>query len=109
MMLRAITLAERWDVDESTVYRWCREGVIPCRRLGGVVRIPLAEIERIERGDECQSRIEDTTCGSTPEPGSGKSDGSSLVYGGLSQRARAAASKLRLSSPASVTTLLSRK
>ena len=49
-MLRAATVAERWDVPLSTVYRWCKTGKLSCRRIGGVVRIPLAAVLAIEEG-----------------------------------------------------------
>jgi len=31
----------------STIYRWAREGVIQSVRVGGIVRVPSAELERI--------------------------------------------------------------
>jgi len=39
-------VARRLNVDEKTVQRWARDGVLPAVRLGGTVRFDRAEIEK---------------------------------------------------------------
>jgi excisionase family DNA binding protein len=46
-LLTASEFAAALKVEPSTVYRWAREGVLPSVRLGGVVRIPARELERV--------------------------------------------------------------
>lgn len=43
--------AERLAVSPSTISRACKVGTMPHIRIGASVRIPRAEIERIERGE----------------------------------------------------------
>jgi len=46
-------------VEESTAYRWAREGVVRSVRVGGIVRIPVRELERIA-GDHTHGQHEET-------------------------------------------------
>jgi excisionase family DNA binding protein len=48
-MLTCGEVAEAMKVESSTVYRWCREGVVPSVRIGGTVRIPPAALEALLR------------------------------------------------------------
>ena len=34
-------------VESSTAYRWCRNGTVESVRVGGIVRIPVAELKRL--------------------------------------------------------------
>ena len=34
-------------VEDSTAYRWARDGLVRSVRVGGTVRIPVTELERI--------------------------------------------------------------
>lgn len=49
-LLSAATLAERWDCHRDTIYKMIGRGELPERRIGGMVRIPLAAVEAIEDG-----------------------------------------------------------
>ena len=53
------TLGERWDCSAEKVRLMCRDGEIASFRLGKLIRIPAAEVERYE----CQSL--------TPSPNTG--------------------------------------
>ena len=46
-LLTADEVASAWKVEQSTVYRWAREGVVPSVRIGGVVRFPARELEAL--------------------------------------------------------------
>jgi excisionase family DNA binding protein len=48
-LLTAEQLAERWQVEDSQVYRLARSGRLPCVRLGRYVRFRLDAIEEFER------------------------------------------------------------
>lgn len=43
------TLAERWACSRDMIYKLIREGRLKVFRLGSSVRIPYAEVERIEQ------------------------------------------------------------
>lgn len=34
-------------IEDSTAYRWARDGVVRSVRVGGIVRFPAAELQRI--------------------------------------------------------------
>jgi excisionase family DNA binding protein len=72
MMLSARSLAERWDCHRDTIYKMIERGDLPCRRIAGMVRIPLDAVEAIEGGRAWQGGLEDT----------GQSSGGSLESGG---------------------------
>lgn len=73
-MLRVADVADRWSLGRATVYRMLDRGELACRRIGGVVRIPLAAVEAVERGDPpCPAPTEAPICGATRAPGSGTS------------------------------------
>jgi len=37
--------AKHWDVDESTVQKWCRTGDLPAEKPGGEWRIPIDALD----------------------------------------------------------------
>lgn len=43
--------AEMFSVTKRTVFRWIESGQIKAIKIGGTVRIPDEEIERLKRGD----------------------------------------------------------
>jgi len=45
-------LAERWKCTPLTVYRMVESGKLKCFRIGQGIRIPQAEVERYERGEQ---------------------------------------------------------
>lgn len=49
----AETLAERWQCSKSHIYKMIERGTLAPIRLGKLVRIPAAEVERIECGHDC--------------------------------------------------------
>lgn len=49
-LLTAGDLAERWQVNQSHVYRLTREGVLPTVRLGRYYRYRLEAVDDFERG-----------------------------------------------------------
>lgn len=53
-MLSARSLANRWDCHRDTIYKMIDRGELPCRRISGMVRIPLDVIESIEGGTPWQ-------------------------------------------------------
>ena len=50
-LLTCPELASALRVEDSTVYRWARDGVIKSVRVGGIVRVPAAELERLAAQD----------------------------------------------------------
>lgn len=59
---RFLTLAEaaeRLRVNPSTLSRQCAAGLFPHVRVGRVVRIPAAELERLEAGEPARSSMLD--------------------------------------------------
>jgi len=42
------TLAERWDCSPEKIRLMCRHGQLASFRLGKLIRIPAAEVERVE-------------------------------------------------------------
>lgn len=87
-MLRVADVADRWSLGRATVYRMLDRGELACRRIGGVVRIPLAAVEAVERGDPpCPAPTEAPICGATRAPASTTSGGLRLVGAGPEARA----------------------
>ena len=50
LLLTVREVADALRVEDSTVYRWARAGVVDSVRFEGVVRIPASELERIAAG-----------------------------------------------------------
>ena len=46
-LLTCREFAQLLRVESSTAYRWCRNGTVESVRVGGIVRIPVAELERL--------------------------------------------------------------
>lgn len=46
---RAADLARRWNVSLGSIYRLARTGELRTLKLGKLIRIPAAEVERVER------------------------------------------------------------
>ena len=44
-LLGVRSVAEHLMVSQGTVYRWCREGIMPCLKIGGSVRIRQSAVE----------------------------------------------------------------
>lgn len=47
-MIRVPSLARRWNVAQSTVYRWVADGEVPAVRVGSSVMVPVAFVEQRE-------------------------------------------------------------
>ena len=45
-------LAARWECSTETIKRREKAGILPCLRLGGLVRYKLVDVERIEQQAE---------------------------------------------------------
>lgn len=45
MYVTATEVAEHLGVTKQTVYKWAREGEIPCRRFGRTVKFSIEDIE----------------------------------------------------------------
>lgn len=43
--------AEIFSVTKRTIFRWIEDGIIKAVKIGGTVRIPEEEIERLKRGE----------------------------------------------------------
>lgn len=56
------TLADRWDCSAEKVRLMCRNGELASFRLGKLIRIPAAEVERVE----CLSTASQSTEESSP-------------------------------------------
>ena len=50
--VKAEAVAEHFDVSEKTVWRWAREGTIPCYRIGRSLRFVIEEIEASVRKEQ---------------------------------------------------------
>jgi excisionase family DNA binding protein len=48
-LVRAEVIAEALDVHKRTVCLWAQSGIIPCIRIGGVVRFDLEDVLRATR------------------------------------------------------------
>lgn len=46
--LKVVDVADRFDVTPQTVRAWIRQGDMAAIRVGGTLRIPMAEVARIE-------------------------------------------------------------
>lgn len=44
-------LAERWNLNKMTVYRWAKAGEIKYFKIGNKFLVKKEEVERIERGE----------------------------------------------------------
>ena len=51
--------AEVLGVNPSTLSRQCKAGQFPHVRIGRSVRIPIAEVDRLERGEPSRSSLMD--------------------------------------------------
>lgn len=58
------TLADRWGCSVDTVRTMCREGRLSSFRLGRLIRIPAAEVDRYE----CQSTDSSSIEGDSASP-----------------------------------------
>ena len=47
VLLTCREFADALRVEDSTAYRWARDGTVRSVRVGGTVRIPAAELERL--------------------------------------------------------------
>ena len=55
-LLSAEEVAEYFGVQTTTVYRWCREGRIPCLKIGKHWRVRREELEDFLKKTEEESR-----------------------------------------------------
>jgi excisionase family DNA binding protein len=46
-------LSERLKIPKKTIYKWVREGKIPCRKLGKHLRFIESEIDQWLQSGEC--------------------------------------------------------
>jgi excisionase family DNA binding protein len=46
-LLTCREFAQVLRVEDSTAYRWARTGIVESVRVGGTVRIPASEVERL--------------------------------------------------------------
>lgn len=60
--------AEILRVNPSTLSRQCAAGTFPHVRVGRTVRIPVAEVERLERGEPARSSVIDVPDYTTGTP-----------------------------------------
>ena len=60
MYVTAREVAKHLGVTEKTVYKWARQGEIPCRRFGRTVKF---SIEDIEGGANGQKSDGQSVCG----------------------------------------------
>ena len=51
MYVKAKEVAEHLGVTKQTVYKWAREGEIPCHKFGRTVKFIIEEIERKDEKD----------------------------------------------------------
>jgi hypothetical protein len=51
-LVRAKTIAERYDVTERSVFNWKDEGKIPCVKIGKTIRFDLAAVIAAIEGKE---------------------------------------------------------
>jgi excisionase family DNA binding protein len=49
-------LAERWAVNRKTVFGMIARGELPVMRVGRLIRVPLAVIERLEQAGAGQEK-----------------------------------------------------
>lgn len=56
------------NVNPSTISRQCAAGTFPHVRIGRTVRIPVAEVERLERGEPQRSSVIDVPDYATNTP-----------------------------------------
>lgn len=75
---RFYTLAEAAEilrVNPSTLSRQCAAGTFPHVRIGRTVRIPVAEVERLERGEPARETVLDVPDYMTGTPSMFADDG----------------------------------
>lgn len=58
MYVTAKEVAEYLGVTDKTVYKWAREGIIPCRRFGRTVKFSIEDIVRKEKENGVEVRHE---------------------------------------------------
>lgn len=56
------------NVNPSTISRQCAAGTFPHVRIGRTVRIPVAEVERLERGEPARTGVIDVPDYATDTP-----------------------------------------
>ncbi len=56
------------NVNPSTLSRQCAAGTFPHVKVGRVVRIPMAEVERLERGEPARTSVLDVPDYATNTP-----------------------------------------
>lgn len=61
-MVTPLEFAATLKVQESTVYRWARDGVVPSVRIGGVVRFRAADVDELLRGGVPDDETEGDEC-----------------------------------------------
>ena len=52
MYVTAKEVAEHLGVTEKTVYKWARQGEIPCRRFGRTVKFSIEDIDAASKEGE---------------------------------------------------------
>jgi len=65
------SLAERWSCSEGMIRKMIKDGTLQCFTIGTLIRIPVAEVERIEAGS-ISAIVED---GGEPPPSHLPTDG----------------------------------
>lgn len=80
-------VAELFQVTTPTVYRWAREGILPARRIGRILRFNKADVEAMlgERGPQAPA----------PEKPETKPTGDGAVHNFISFLAEAVVRELR--------------
>lgn len=46
-LYKVIEVAEILNVSQVVIYKWCKEGILKCVRIGGVLRIKESELKRV--------------------------------------------------------------
>ena len=75
---RFLTLQEAAEilrVNPSTLSRQCKAGTFPHVRVGRTVRIPVAEVDRLERGEPARDSVLDVPDYVTGTPSMFEDDG----------------------------------
>ena len=56
MYVTAKEVAEHLGVTEQTVYKWARQGEIPCRRFGRTVKFSIEDIDERKETTDGEAR-----------------------------------------------------